>query len=165
MEIERKFTVAEDWQVPDDAVGVRLRQAYLTPTGASVEFRVRAAGSARVLTAKSLHSASWAMVREEVEFPIDAAAFEQFWELARRDSLTKFRWTVPLGDHVASVDEYDGPLTGLRVVEVEFDSVEAARNFRPPDWFGEEVTGNPAWSNRKLAAAAQAVHDDEGKRR
>jgi adenylate cyclase len=164
-EIERKFTVVEDWRVPDDVVGVQLRQAYLTPPEALVEFRVRAAGTVQVLTAKSVERASGAMVRQEVEFAIGIAAFEQLWELARRDSLSKFRWTVPLGDHVASVDEYDGPLTGLRVVEVEFDSLEEARNFQPPEWFGEEVTGNPAWSNRKLAASAQAVHDDERERR
>ncbi|MBY8884731.1 hypothetical protein K7472_07715 [Streptomyces sp. PTM05] len=161
-EIERKFTVAEHWQVPDDAVGLHLRQAYLTPPGAPVEFRVRAAGNARALTAKSFDSASGAMVRQEVEFAIDPAVFEQLWELARRDSLSKFRWSVPLGDeHLASVDEYDGPLSGLRVVEVEFGSVEEARDFRPPSWFGEEVTGDPAWSNRELAASAQQYETKE----
>ncbi|MFJ8313857.1 MULTISPECIES: CYTH domain-containing protein [unclassified Streptomyces] len=160
LEIERKFTVAEGWRVPADAGGEQLRQAYLTPPGAPVEFRVRARRDARLMTVKTFDSASGAMVRQEVEFEIDAAVFEQLWELADGDCLSKFRWSVPLERQVATVDEYDGALSGLRVVEVEFDSVEEARAFEPPGWFGEEVTGSPAWSNRELAASAGAAGDD-----
>ncbi|WKX73999.1 CYTH domain-containing protein [Streptomyces sp. XD-27] len=165
-EIERKFTVAEDWQVPAGATGERLRQAYLTPPGAPVEFRVRAGENSRLMTAKTFDPASGAMVRQEVEFPIADEVFEQLWELAGGECLSKFRWTVPLGEHVATVDEYDGALAGLRVVEVEFADTEEARAFVPPDWFGEEVTGSTAWSNRELAASSQAtMPENEGESR
>jgi CYTH domain-containing protein len=59
----------------------------------------------------------------------------------------------------------DGSLAGLRVVEVEFDSVEAARSFEPPGWFGEEGTGGPAWSNCELAASARLVPEEQGETR
>ncbi|MFD5187616.1 CYTH domain-containing protein [Streptomyces sp. NPDC058357] len=165
LEIERKFTVADGWQVPPGTTGEQLRQAYLSPRGAPVEFRVRSRRDARVMTVKTLDAESGAMVRQEVEFEIDDAVFAQLWELAGGDCLSKYRWNVPLEHHVATVDEYDGTLAGLRVAEVEFDSLEEARSFQPPDWFGEEVTGSPAWSNRELAASARAVPDEQGETR
>jgi adenylate cyclase len=154
LEIERKFIVAEGWRRPEDAKGVPLRQAYLTGPGAPVEIRVRAGDTAPVLTAKKLDKTSGAMVRQEIEFEIAPEVFDQLWELSEGTSLSKVRWTIPLDRHTAVVDEYDGALAGLRVVEVEFGSIEEATAFEPPDWFHEEVTGNPAWSNRELAAKA-----------
>ena len=38
------------------------------------------------------------------------------------------------------------------MVEVEFDSAEAAAGFWPPAWFGRELTGDPAWANQSLAS-------------
>src|SRR5688572_32125992 len=35
------------------------------------------------------------------------------------------------------------------VVEVEFADIGTAREFVPPDWFGEEITGSTARSNRE----------------
>jgi CYTH domain-containing protein len=46
---------------------------------------------------------------------------------------------------------YEEALAGLLVAEVEFPSEDAARAFRPPAWFGREVTGNPAYLNQTLA--------------
>lgn len=165
LEIERKFMVAEGWQVPPGTTGEQLRQAYLSPPGAAVEFRVRARRDVHVMTVKTFDATSGAMVRQEVEFEIDEAVFTQLWELAGGDCLSKYRWNVPLERHVATVDVYDGHLAGRRVVEVEFDSVEEAESFRPPDWFGEEVTGSPAWSNRDLAASARALPERQGETR
>ena len=42
-------------------------------------------------------------------------------------------------------------LAGLWTVEVEFDSAQAAQDFRPPAWFGAEVTDVDGWSNAALA--------------
>lgn len=81
------------------------------------------------------------------------------------ECLSKFCWMVPLGEHVATVDEYDGALAGLRVVEVEFADIGTAREFVPPDWFGEEITGSTARSNRELAALSRTMPRHEGESR
>jgi CHAD domain-containing protein len=49
------------------------------------------------------------------------------------------------------LDVYRGSLKGLRVVEVEFPSVEASAAFTAPAWFGAEVTTDPAYKNQALA--------------
>jgi adenylate cyclase len=118
---------------------------------------------ARLMTVKTFDAASGALVRQEVEFEIGDAVFAELPEPAGGDRLSKYRWSVPLEHDVATVDEYDGSLAGLRVVEV--DSVEEARNFQPPDWFGEEATGSPALSNRERAAPARAVLEEQGETR
>jgi len=41
---------------------------------------------------------------------------------------------------------------GLIVAEVEFNEEETARSFQPPDWPGDDVTGDPRYSNQLLAS-------------
>jgi len=50
------------------------------------------------------------------------------------------------------VDEYAGHLDGLVVAEIEFNDEDAAMDFTPPAWFGRDLTGEVAYSNRALAS-------------
>jgi adenylate cyclase len=157
LEIERKFRVVDGWELPGNATAVRLRQGYLSAPGAPAEIRVRASGETRLMTVKTRAGVSGALIRKEIEFEVADDVFEQLWEVAAGDCLSKLRWTVPLeadGGLEATVDVYDGVHQGLRVVEVEFPGVAEARGFEPPAWFGEELTGVARWGNRELAAAA-----------
>ena len=143
-EIERKFRVARPPEGLGD--GARLRQAYLAVDG-GVEVRVRSDGVTHVLTAKS----GSGLVRGEVGVPVGAGDFEELWAMAGDRHLEKVRHRVDLGGVTAEVDLYGGALEGLAVVEVEFPTRAEAEAFVPPDWFGDEVTGDPAWSNATLA--------------
>ena len=144
-EIERKFLVAE---MPGVESGrTEIEQGYLALDG-ETEVRLRRAGVDFFLTAKSGHGE----VREEVEVPIDPGVFARLWNLTKGRRVSKTRHYVPLGEELrAEVDVYDGALAGLRTVEVEFDSREDAERFRPPAWFGEELTGDPRYANQTLA--------------
>jgi adenylate cyclase len=144
-EIERKFRVHD---VPDGLVdGTRLRQAYLAVDG-DVEVRVRDNGGTFVLGVKGGRG----LERTEVETQIDAPAFDELWRLAEARRVDKTRYRLPAGGHTAEVDVYTGSLAGLIVVEVEFSSRREAEDFDPPAWFGDELTGDPRWSNAALAA-------------
>ena len=152
LEIERKFRVASDWEIPPGCRKVPLRQAYLTSPDAGTEVRIRSLADIFVMTVKAVRDtgAGGVNVREEVEFPIDENVFRSLWELAP-DRLAKDRSTVPLDGAEAVVDVYTGSHEGLRVVEVEFEDLTQARSFEPPSWFGPEITGQAAWGNRALA--------------
>ena len=52
---------------------------------------------------------------------------------------------------IAELDTYLGKNAGLMTVEVEFPSEEAAHNFIPPDWFGEDVSDVLEYKNSLLA--------------
>ena len=86
------------------------------------------------------------------ELPLDARVFEGLWPLTESRRLRKTRYLVPLGEGLeAEVDVYEGDLVGLVTAEVEFGFERQSRDFRPPSWLGEEVTGDRRYSNQSLA--------------
>lgn len=145
-EIERKFVVDEP--PPDDELGpgVRLRQGYLAEDG-DVQVRVRITGTGATLTVK----AGRGLRRTEVEAAIDLVAAEALWPSTAGRRIEKVRHRVPVDGRVADIDLYEGELAGLCTAEVEFASEEEAERFRPPDWWGRDVTGHPGWDNAALA--------------
>jgi adenylate cyclase len=147
LEIERKFLLAErpDWL--GGRTAERIEQGYVALSEED-EVRLRSADDRRLLTVKRGEGA----VREEVEIGLDQAQFQALWPLTEARRLRKTRYRVPLeGGLEAEVDAYEGGLDGLLVAEVEFDSQEQSRDFEPPPWFGGEITGDPRYSNRRLA--------------
>jgi CYTH domain-containing protein/CHAD domain-containing protein len=145
-EIERKFLLAQLPTELDESPAVDIEQGYLA-TAPDAEVRVRRRGETFSFTLKRGSGEE----REEVEVGIDRRQFQKLWE-ACGGRLAKRRHLVALGDGLtAEVDIYFGSLAGLRVVEVEFPSREAATDFQPPDWFGREVTGENRYANQALA--------------
>jgi CYTH domain-containing protein/CHAD domain-containing protein len=158
-EIERKFLVKEMPRAEDAATPIE--QGYLA-LDEHAEVRLRRAGDELLLTAKTGHGE----VREEVEVPLEPAAFEALWPLTEGRRLSKVRHHVPLGDGLrAEVDVYGGALDWLRTAEVEFDSREEADRFVPPPWLGAELTGDERYANQTLATkglAPERVKRDDG---
>lgn len=64
-------------------------------------------------------------------------------------TLTKTRYSVP----PFGIDVFDGPLEGLILTEVEFDSAEAAEAFAMPSFATAEVTGDARFTGGQLARA------------
>jgi adenylate cyclase len=147
MEVERKFLVPEP---PDlsDAEAKEIEQGYLA-VGTDAEVRLRRKGDSLLLTAKR----GGGLSREEAEVELDPGAFEALWPLTEGRRIHKRRHLVPHGGLEIEVDIYAGDLDGLVVAEVEFDSEETARAFEPPEWLGDEVTGDERYLNETLAAA------------
>jgi adenylate cyclase len=146
MEVERKFLVPN---LPDlGAEAEEIEQGYLA-VGSDAEVRLRRKGDRLLLTAKR----GGGLSRDEAEVDLDRDAFERLWPLTDGRRLHKRRHVVPHGELAIEVDVYAGELEGLVVAEIEFDSEEAARAFEPPDWLGEDVTGDERYLNETLATA------------
>ncbi len=149
IEIEKKFLLPELPHSDRLGPGVRIRQGYLAEEN-GVEVRVRITHHEATLTVK----AGTGLARTEVEVSISHQQAEALWQHTAGRQIDKTRHRVTLDDargSVAEVDMYAGDLTGLCVVEVEFDSESSAAAFVPPAWFGRELTGQPGWSNAALA--------------
>ncbi|MGZ5341474.1 MAG: CYTH domain-containing protein [Solirubrobacterales bacterium] len=144
MEIERKFTVAERPEF-DPGDGEPIEQGYLAI--GHDEVRLRKKGDRRLLTVKRGSGLS----REEREVELDDEQFEALWSATGGRRLRKRRYVIPHDGLEIELDVYEGDLEGLTVAEVEFESEQQADGFVPPDWFGEEVTGEEAYLNRSLA--------------
>ena len=146
-EIERKFLVVDPPGADVLGQGIRLRQGYLAEDG-EVQVRVRISATSAVLTVKAGRGLS----RTEVEAVIGAEAAEALWPHTEGRRVEKVRHRTPMdGGLVADVDVYEGRLAGLCTAEVEFASEEDARAFRPPAWFGPDVTEEAGWDNASLA--------------
>jgi CYTH domain-containing protein/CHAD domain-containing protein len=158
-EIERKFRVPA---LPDTALArgaKRIEQGYVA-IDERTEVRLRRAGGRMTLTAKRGHGET----RAEHEIDLYREQFEALWPLSAGRRLVKTRRLVGLGADglEAEVDVYEGALTGLVTVEVEFASAEQSHSFQPPGWFGEELTGDPAYANQSLAAHGLPADDSDG---
>jgi CYTH domain-containing protein len=146
-EIERKFLVG---RLPLGFAGRRgksIAQGYLAVTRDGSEVRVRDCGGKLFLTIK--HGAG--VVRDELELALTEERFKSLWKLTRGRRISKIRYLLPHGPNTLELDVYSGPLRGLKTVEVEFPTLRACRAFKPPDWFGREITQEPAYKNRNLA--------------
>lgn len=153
MEIERKFKVSSLPSGIEGYTNVHIRQRYLSfGDGESPERRVRHAckdgKDVYYLTEKS----EGLLARVENEREISSEEYASLCADALTDDVRKTRYYVPLdGDLTAELDVYEGDLSGLVTVEVEFESIEEARGFAPPEWFGDEVTEDKAYKNKSLA--------------
>ena len=144
MEIERKFLVSRLPDALEKCRRVRMEQAYVSTDPV---IRIRRAGERYVLTCKG----RGLLAREEFELDMAPEAYRRL--LAKADGLriVKDRYRVPLGEYVAELDIFAPPLAPLALVEVEFPTEADAENFMPPDWFGREVTHDPAYTNAALS--------------
>ncbi|MFI1913337.1 hypothetical protein [Nocardia sp. NPDC020380] len=150
-EIERRFIVRDGFPHEEVTGTEHIRQGYLPLVPGDSEVRVRRRGGREFMTVKS----GSGLVRTEHEEPISPALFDALWPLTESRSVVKERHIVPLpGNHSAEVDVFEGRLTGLVTVEVEFESTEAAHDFVAPAWFGPETTHDPRFQNRSLALIA-----------
>jgi len=145
-EVERKYLL--HW-LPAELTPVRVEdvtQGYIT-VGPDAEVRLRRKGGRCFLTVKS----GGGLVRSEHETELEPDQLAALWPAVADRIVEKQRRVVELEGALLEVDVYRGRLEGLLTVEVEFDSVAAARRWEPPSWFGPEVTLDPRYKNQNLA--------------
>jgi CYTH domain-containing protein len=146
-EIERKFLVK---RLPVEILRSRhylIAQGYLATETGGRHVRLRKKGKSASLTFKVGRGTS----REEREIKLSAKQFAELWPATRGRRLRKVRYYIPWKNLVIEIDIYRGEHDGLIVAEVEFPTPASCRKFKPPAWFGAEVTGVKRYSNVRLA--------------
>ena len=146
-EIERKFLLK---QLPENLKRARryvIAQGYLATESAGRQVRLRKKGKTASLTFKVGRGRS----REEREIKLSPKQFAALWPATAGRRLCKLRYEIPWQNRLIEVDVYRGKNKGLIVAEVEFPTREACRKFKPPSWFGREVTAEKRYSNVRLA--------------
>ncbi len=148
MEIERKFLINVLPEKLDSYPFHQIEQAYLCTAPV---VRIRKQDENYILTYKG----SGMMMREEYNLPLTREAYEHLLPKADGNILTKKRYVIPLyaGLNI-ELDCFEGKFAGLWMAEVEFPDEETAKRFTPPDWFGREVTYDPAYHNSNMSRAS-----------
>lgn len=144
MEIERKFLVKELPAEYTSYPSQLIEQAYLC---VSPVVRIRRSNDAYYLTYKG----SGLMVREEVNLPLTEASYRHLLAKADGNVISKERFCIPYRTHTIELDVFAPPFAPLVVAEVEFSTEEEALAFEAPEWFGGEVTHDPAYTNAFLS--------------
>lgn len=151
MEIERKFLIPS---LPDRLYEYPvqlLEQAYVSRQPV-LRVRREEQGEEKnyILTYKS----EGLLVREEYNFPLSEESYYHLKGKAEGRIITKKRYRIPEKDGLTiELDVFEGELAGLVMAEVEFSDEISAKSYTPPDWFGQEVTDDPAYQNCNLSLA------------
>ena len=145
IEIERKFLVKEMPDNLDNYERVDMTQGYLNTNPV---VRIRKENDDYVLTYKG----SGLLSRSEYNLPLNEESFNHLIKKCDGIIISKSRYKIPLKNKLmAELDIFKGDLDSLKLVEVEFNSVEEADNFIPPEWFGEDVTTDNRYHNSYIS--------------
>jgi CYTH domain-containing protein len=146
-EIERKFLIK---RLPVEILRSRrfqIAQGYLANEPGDRHVRLRKKAKTASLTFKLGRGSA----REEREIRLSPKQFAVLWPATAGRRLRKVRYEVPWKNLTIEIDIYHGRNNGLMVAEVEFPNQLSCRKFKPPAWFGREVTGEKRYSNVRLA--------------
>jgi adenylate cyclase len=147
VEIERKFLVRALPPAVSRTTPIAIDQGYLAVDHHGTEVRIRKKGKRFTLTVKQ----GVGLARRETEIDLTQEQFDALWPQTEGRRVRKERFEFRHGRWVIEADAFRGPLEGLLIAEVEFDSVENSAAFDPPGWFDREVTGDARYNNCSLA--------------
>lgn len=177
IEIEKKFTVRNLPENLESYTCHRIEQAYLNVRPA---IRVRREDECYYMTYKAHRTdmdgedSAGGIGQTEYNMPLDQESYEHLSGKADGNVIRKKRYLIPLNDDAFTdeflmghpevkeaigkneikieLDVFEAPFDGRVLAEVEFPSEEAAANYRAADWFMEDVTGDPKYSNSQMSA-------------
>ena len=145
MEIERKYLIRRLPENLSQYQCKKIAQAYICTNPV---VRIRKSDDEYYLTYKG----KGLMAREEYNLPLTQEGYEHMLPKIDGRLIEKSRYLIPLdGKLTAELDIFEGDLAPLIIVEVEFDSLDEANSFIPPEWFGEDVTESRKYHNSNLA--------------
>jgi len=92
------------------------------------------------------------VINHEVELPLTETAYQTLKAKTDGNMIYKTRYLIPCQDGLTiELDVFEGLLSGLVFVEVEFSDIKEAKEFVPPDWFGKELSEDKRFSNYHLS--------------
>jgi len=159
-EIERKFLLPE--LPPEITIGILegkfeyedIEQGY-TDDDARIRKSVNSKGETTYTkTRKKEIPGTGGIEKEEAIEILSREEFDRLWPLTEGARIIKKRYYVPLDGFTLHLDMFEGEFRGRVIGEVEFPSLEAARDFRKPPWFGEDIT---YITNKRLALHQQVL--------
>jgi CYTH domain-containing protein len=144
MEIERKYLIsALPFHLADFDYN-EIEQGYIS---IDPVIRIRKKNKKYYLTCKS----KGLLKREELELSISEDTYFNLLKKIDYKLIKKKRYYIPLNmGLIAELDIFEDFLEGLQIAEVEFDTEENAQSFKPPHWFGKEVTFDSKFQNNQL---------------
>jgi CYTH domain-containing protein len=148
MEIERKWLV-KNLPNLENLPAIKYERHFLF-VGEKIEIRIQKKGEAYEFERKvELNELS----RESQKFKITKEEFDVLKVFCTK-SLIRESYLLQNNPEI-SIKIYKEDYEGLIRAEVEFDNENDAREFKPLDWFGEEITENPLGRDKLLISLSK----------
>lgn len=155
VEVERKYLVRKAPDVlPVRAEELEIEQTYLlSPDGGEARVRRRGQRGSYAYTHTFKKPSAEPGARVELERPISARDYVGLLQQAdpARRTVRKRRTCFLHEGQSFELDRFDDPRPGLMLLEVELDDPQAVVKLPPFLDIEREVTGDPAYSNYRLA--------------
>ena len=162
-EIERKYLLSRLPELPSDTAVEEIEQGYIP--GTKVLERLRSIRSANGSADRCIRTfkQGQGLVRSEIEEEMPPSLFQQMWPLTEGRRLRKRRYSVADGAHTWEIDEF----LDRDLVLAEIELRHAKDEVQLPDWIAavlvREVTGEPAYTNARLASGDGGVPEQAEK--
>jgi len=147
-EIERRWLPANEGWRQFTTSFIDITQGYIASEEGNVARIRRSATAAETETVLCIKGSATAEGTPEFEFPIEESVGEALLQLCGQRFLKKRRWYVVQEDFVFEVDEFQGTLSPLVIIELELENFDVEVTL--PPWVGEEVTGRAEYNNVAL---------------
>jgi CYTH domain-containing protein len=151
IERERRWLVASGDHPPlDRPSSVAIEDLYIAGTRMRLRVMRRDDGwTSRKLTKK--YETEAADARPIVTAYLNEGEYALLAGLPRR-MIRKRRYAVPAANGRSfSLDLFEPPLEGLKVLEIEAEDAEGLASIPPPCWAGPEITHQPEWQGAALS--------------
>lgn len=156
MEIERKWLIDKD-NIPynlNDYDHLDIEQAYISfsPT---IRIRKISNKNEYILTIKSKSKDD--ISRQEYEINISEKEYEDLLKKKEGIIISKTRYMIPVDSYIYEIDLFNNEYEGLAYLEIEFNSIEEANEYKEPSWVLKDVTHEHGYSNSFLARKKQFI--------
>ncbi len=144
LKIEKLIDITQDIIYHDKFTIIRLRKIKNEKEKIEYIYTVKTKGNIE-------NSKNKIANKYEIESNITKEDYEEIIKNKISNTINKTRIILPIKDRLkAEIDIYYDYLEDLLTLEVEFPNELEAKNFKKPDWIGEEL-GYQKLSNGKLA--------------
>jgi len=150
LEIERKFLLKSIPDLNTCIASHDIEQFYLLNDGLEKSsVRIRKYDNLFFFTFKK----GGGLSKVEIEFEISKENYFDFEKIIiSKNIIKKTRFEYDLGSGlIAEIDFFSGKFKDYLVCEVEFLTEKDAHDFIPPEWFGEDVSGDKRYGNIYMA--------------
>lgn len=163
VEIEKKYKVIK---LPDNLESFEyktIEQSYLNKGGAPIRLRKFIKGeNIQCIFSKKVRIAEDAIECIEHNIELPENIYQELLNAKEGKTLIKTRYKIPLEDGLnVELDIFHGSFEGVCVAEIEYESVEQAKNYNVPEWLGEETTNIKKLSNSYMATQDVSISEYE----
>ena len=162
VEIEKKYKIR---QLPKDLEKyekIEIEQAYLVNRG-KITVRVRKYNKDEYILSykmKKKKASDDISICNEVELELTEEAYEHLKEKHDGRVLQKTRYIIPTKEGLkVEIDIFKGFYNGVCFAEIEFESEEQAKEYKVPEWLGEDISKEKRVRNGYMAIIADNIED------